>query len=103
MDELVEKIIALDKEGQNKISDLEKEKQELSKYIKAIRAKMSEEYSIKSKEQIAQLAKKVKEDYELKTKKITREAKSKEKNIVSYYEKHNELWIEQLIDFCLKD
>lgn len=103
MDELVEKIIALDKEGQNKISDLEKEKQELSKYIKALRIKMSEEYAIKSKEQIAQVEQQIKSDYELRTKKITRDAKVKDKNIVSYYEKQNELWIEQLVDFCLKD
>lgn len=69
MDELVDKIITLDKEGQARINALEKEKQELSSYIKMMREKLGTKYKGESKEAIEKIELSLKSDYELRVEK----------------------------------
>lgn len=103
MDELVDKIITLDKEGQARINALEKEKQELSSYIKMMREKLGTKYKGESKEAIEKIELSLKSDYELRVEKILSDTKDKEANITSFYEKQKEVWLKQLLEFCLND
>ena len=103
MYEIVEKIIGLDKEGQAKIMALEKEKQELSTYTKSLRESLGQKYDQASKETLAKREKELVDDHEERCEKIIKETKVKEANIVKFYEKQKEQWLQELVAFCLAD
>ncbi len=103
MDELVDKIIRLDKEGQARINALEKEKQQLSSYIKEMRETLGVKYDKARQEELDKFEIEIKSDYEVRRDNILNDTKEKEKNIASFYQKQKDIWLKQLLEFCLKD
>jgi len=103
MDEIVEKIIGLDKGGQAKIMALEKEKQEFSTYTKSLRESLGQKYDQSSKETLAKREKEFVDDYDKRCEKIINETKMKESNIVKFYEKQKGQWLKELVAFCLEE
>lgn len=101
MDDLVRKIIELDKEGQAQISALEKEKDELSNVLKTMRKNLADRYAIATEKEEAAIEKKIKDDFLLRQKNIDVESKEKEKNIRDVYKKSNQEWLQQLVAYCL--
>ena len=102
MDELVDKIILLDKEGQANIDALEKEKLGLSTYVKKLRTKLEKK---SEQERIAKLAKieqEVKDNYEVRFNAVLRDTNEKRHNISTFYEEQKDKWLKQLVEFCLK-
>lgn len=102
MNEIVDKLILLDREGQEKIIALENEKKELSTYIKEIRKNLTKEYKTSNREKIAEVRTERKNDYKERAKKVRLEAKEKEKNDVVFFKEYEEQWLEELVNFCLK-
>ncbi|HML99909.1 MAG TPA: hypothetical protein PKC96_01035 [Bacilli bacterium] len=101
MDDLVRKVIELDKEGQAQISALEKEKDELSNVLKTMRKNLADRYAAETEKKEAAIEKKIKDDFLLRQKNIDIESKEKEKNIRDAYKKSNQDWLQQLVTYCL--
>ena len=102
MNEIVDKLILLDREGQEKISALENERKELSTYIKEIRKTLTKEYKISNREKISEIKLERKNDYKERAQKVRLAAKEKEKNDVVFFKEHKEQWLDELVNFCLK-
>ncbi len=103
MDEIVDKIIKLDKEGQAKINSLEKEKQELSSYIKMMREKLGSDYKKRADEEISSFEAEVIADFNKRLAKIEKETKEKQVTIAKFYDLQKEVWLKELLSFCLEE
>lgn len=103
MDDVVDKIIALDKEGQAQINALEKEKRELSSYTKKMRVILGKKYDAEAVKKAESIKAKIIKNFEERVAQIESETVNKQKNIDSFYELQKEVWLKQLVEFCLKD
>jgi len=102
MNELVRKIIELDKDGQEQIRSLEKEKAELSDQIKKMRATLTQ----KTKEETDAIIVSIKEqldlDYQTRLHKAQEDAQRQENSNAILFEAHKVEWLDELVKFCLE-
>src|SRR5690606_2566024 len=99
MKKLIHEVIELDKQAQNEISLLKKEKEELFLAIKEMRTELTTQHKKAINNEIAQIEKDAKELFDKRIAEIEAKAKNKETKIQAYYDEHKAEWIADLLAF----
>ncbi len=101
MDNTVRSIIELDKQSKNKVSELVREKNELSTFIQDLNDSLTKKYADETKIILDDLDESLKTNYIRKEKMTEERSRIKEAAIISHFNLHKKDWLKELFNVCV--
>lgn len=97
MENLVDKIIEIDKDAENRIKKAEAAKAAVVKEIEVKKQKLIKEIEDKSETKLLDFEKSQKEEINSQIEQITKSSKEVEANIQKFYDLHHDKWLNDIV------